>query len=140
MRTPMLVVTSLMLLSCESKPTAPPESKKPKQEAGVIAIDAAAQKKGGIIVEEAQLRTLAETITASGQLTVADLLVYARNTLPAYMVPAAFEILDALPRTSTDKIDYQALKAQVLQGTGMAGAPDTGADVVPREFQEQLIV
>jgi amino acid adenylation domain-containing protein len=49
-------------------------------------------------------------VVASGQLTVADLLVYARNTLPAYMVPAAFEILDALPRTSTDKIDYQALK------------------------------
>src|SRR5262249_19109172 len=49
-------------------------------------------------------------VVADGQLTTADLLVYARNTLPAYMVPASFELLDALPRTSTDKIDYQALK------------------------------
>jgi acyl-coenzyme A synthetase/AMP-(fatty) acid ligase len=49
-------------------------------------------------------------VVASGQVTTADLLVYSRNTLPAYMVPSSFEVLDALPRTSTDKIDYQALK------------------------------
>ena len=27
------------------------------------------------------------------------------------MIPDAFSVVDALPRTSTDKIDYQALKA-----------------------------
>jgi acyl-CoA synthetase (AMP-forming)/AMP-acid ligase II len=53
----------------------------------------------------------AYAVALPGQLvTAADLLVYARNTLPTYMVPASFELLDALPRTSTEKIDYQALK------------------------------
>jgi acyl-coenzyme A synthetase/AMP-(fatty) acid ligase len=32
--------------------------------------------------------------------------------LPSYMSPDRFVILEALPRTSTDKIDYQGLKAQ----------------------------
>jgi amino acid adenylation domain-containing protein len=32
--------------------------------------------------------------------------------LPQYMVPDSFGVLDALPRTSTDKIDYQALLAR----------------------------
>lgn len=32
--------------------------------------------------------------------------------LPRYMVPDSFEFLDALPRTSTDKIDYQTLRSR----------------------------
>jgi amino acid adenylation domain-containing protein len=32
------------------------------------------------------------------------------QSLPPYMIPDAFTVLAALPRTSTDKIDYQALK------------------------------
>jgi acyl-coenzyme A synthetase/AMP-(fatty) acid ligase len=32
--------------------------------------------------------------------------------LPSYMSPDRFVIVEALPRTSTDKIDYQGLKAQ----------------------------
>ncbi|MEZ4426253.1 MAG: AMP-binding protein [Nannocystaceae bacterium] len=35
----------------------------------------------------------------------------ARN-LPAYMIPDRFEVLDVLPKTSTDKIDYQRLKTR----------------------------
>ena len=30
--------------------------------------------------------------------------------LPRYMAPDQFTFLEALPRTSTDKIDYQTLK------------------------------
>jgi L-proline---[L-prolyl-carrier protein] ligase len=29
--------------------------------------------------------------------------------LPAYMVPDAFRFTEAIPRTSTDKVDYQRL-------------------------------
>jgi acyl-CoA synthetase (AMP-forming)/AMP-acid ligase II len=32
------------------------------------------------------------------------------DALPPYMIPDAFTFLDVLPKTSTDKIDYQALK------------------------------
>ena len=37
----------------------------------------------------------------------------AASNLPPYMIPDAFVVLDALPRTSTDKTDYQSLKARV---------------------------
>jgi amino acid adenylation domain-containing protein len=36
---------------------------------------------------------------------------FCAEALPAYMVPDLFAFLDELPKTSTDKIDYQALKA-----------------------------
>jgi amino acid adenylation domain-containing protein len=35
---------------------------------------------------------------------------FCAENLPLYMVPDAFDVLDALPKTSTDKIDYQRLK------------------------------
>jgi amino acid adenylation domain-containing protein len=36
---------------------------------------------------------------------------YSVQALPPYMIPDLFEIVPALPRTSTDKIDYQRLKS-----------------------------
>lgn len=36
---------------------------------------------------------------------------YSSQALPPYMIPDIFEVLPALPRTSTDKIDYQRLKS-----------------------------
>ena len=35
-----------------------------------------------------------------------------REDLPPYMVPARFEIVDALPRLSSGKADRKALKAR----------------------------
>ncbi|HXE57640.1 MAG TPA: amino acid adenylation domain-containing protein [Gemmatimonadales bacterium] len=40
-----------------------------------------------------------------------ELKAFCTERLPRYMVPDGFVYLDALPRTSTDKIDYQTLKA-----------------------------
>ena len=41
--------------------------------------------------------------------TIVDLKMFCGKVLPAYMNPDAFIFLDALPRTSTDKVDYQGL-------------------------------
>ncbi len=41
-----------------------------------------------------------------------ELKQFCAERLPKYMVPDFFGLLDALPRTSTDKIDYQALLAR----------------------------
>jgi acyl-coenzyme A synthetase/AMP-(fatty) acid ligase len=38
-----------------------------------------------------------------------ELKQFCASNLPQYMVPDRFECLDALPKTSTDKIDYQTL-------------------------------
>jgi amino acid adenylation domain-containing protein len=50
-------------------------------------------------------------VVAADGLSAADLTAYSRKTLPSYMTPWSFGFLAALPRTSTGKIDYQALKA-----------------------------
>jgi acyl-CoA synthetase (AMP-forming)/AMP-acid ligase II len=41
---------------------------------------------------------------------------YSARALPPYMIPDAFVVVDALPRTSTDKLDYQALARQAASG------------------------
>ena len=41
-----------------------------------------------------------------------ELKQFCSERLPQYMVPDAFGMVDTLPRTSTDKIDYQALLAR----------------------------
>lgn len=46
------------------------------------------------------------------RLSIIELKSYCAQQLPPYMVPDTFTVLDALPRTSTDKTDYQALKGR----------------------------
>lgn len=47
------------------------------------------------------------------QLGVIALKRFSAEALPRYMVPDSFEFLETLPRTSTDKIDYQTLRGRV---------------------------
>ena len=43
--------------------------------------------------------------------SVIELKAFCGDNLPAYMVPDVFSFQETLPKTSTDKIDYQRLKA-----------------------------
>lgn len=45
-------------------------------------------------------------------LTIIDLKSFSARNLPPYMIPDTFVVLGALPRTSTDKVDLQALKSK----------------------------
>jgi len=47
------------------------------------------------------------------RLTIIALKSFCAQNLPPYMIPDTFSVVDALPRTSTDKTDYQALKTRV---------------------------
>ena len=71
MRILIAVIPSLLLLSCGSRSLAPPaqESKKALP-AGLLVVDGEAQRKAGIVIEEVQMRSVAETITVPGHLTV----------------------------------------------------------------------
>jgi acyl-coenzyme A synthetase/AMP-(fatty) acid ligase len=43
--------------------------------------------------------------------SIIELKAFCGDNLPAYMVPDVFSFQESLPKTSTDKIDYQRLKA-----------------------------
>jgi amino acid adenylation domain-containing protein len=53
--------------------------------------------------------------------SIIELKTFCATALPSYMSPDAFHFVSSLPRTSTDKVDYQGLMR--LARTGVAGAP-----------------
>ena len=52
--------------------------------------------------------------------TIIELKAFCASQLPAYMSPDRFVFQNALPKTSTDKTDYQMLKQQVLEASSSA--------------------
>ena len=50
---------------------------------------------------------------------------HSKRIVPDYMIPSAFVVLDALPRTSNDKVDRQALPAPDARPEGAIEAPRT---------------
>ncbi|MGS2808919.1 amino acid adenylation domain-containing protein [Nocardia sp. MW-W600-9] len=62
-----------------------------------------------------------------GQLDVGVVKAALALRLPSYMVPSAFVVLDALPRTANGKLDRRALPAPDL-GSGRFRAPVTAAE------------
>ena len=62
----------------------------------------------------ADVRIVAVLAARDGQkLSIIQLKQFSASALPRYMIPDQFQFVDALPRTSTDKIDYQSILATV---------------------------
>jgi amino acid adenylation domain-containing protein len=63
------------------------------------------------VTDEASVRITAYlSMRQAPPASIIELKTFSSQNLPAYMIPDAFVVLDALPRTSTDKVDYQALR------------------------------
>lgn len=91
---------------------------------------------------EDSLRLVACLALRNGHsLTAADAAQHLRATLPPYMIPAGFVILEApaaLPKTTSGKIDRKALAALAAQPDYPAGA-GRGGGVAPRTAIEARI-
>ncbi|MGY1984098.1 amino acid adenylation domain-containing protein [Nocardia gipuzkoensis] len=72
--------------------------------------------------EHGRLR-LAAYVTVKGPVESADILDYARQLLPSYMVPASVTVVDEFPRTPVGKLDRDALPEPVFAPVGTAQAP-----------------
>jgi acyl-CoA synthetase (AMP-forming)/AMP-acid ligase II len=57
--------------------------------------------------------------------SIVELKTFCNRTLPNYMSPDRFVIRDSLPRTSTDKNDYRAMRAEA-ERMDAVGAGATG--------------
>ncbi|GMU10103.1 non-ribosomal peptide synthetase/type I polyketide synthase [Corallococcus caeni] len=69
--------------------------------------------------------------TGDGPPDVAELRAFLQQRLPEYMVPATLVVLDALPLTSSGKVDRQALPSPELRASGTPGhvSPRTPTEV-----------
>ncbi|HSU12937.1 amino acid adenylation domain-containing protein [Longimicrobium sp.] len=78
-------------------------------------------------------RLAAYVVADAGAVDAAELRDALRRTLPEYMVPDAFVVLDAFPQTPTGKIDRKALPAP-------GWAHSAGEDDEPRDFVEAQLI
>jgi acyl carrier protein len=76
---------------------------------------------------------VAYVIAREANLSAADLKQYLSRQLPEYMIPGAFVFLEALPLTSSGKVDRKALRAPERPGV------DGAAYVAPRTPTEETV-
>ncbi|MGX1270555.1 amino acid adenylation domain-containing protein [Streptomyces phaeoluteigriseus] len=98
-------------------------------EAALRAVTGVADAAVDVAVDSAGSTRLAAFVT--GDVDVAEVKAELSTTLPDYMVPAAFVVLDRLPLTANGKVDRKALPAPDL------AAGQTGRR--PRTPQEQVL-
>jgi acyl-coenzyme A synthetase/AMP-(fatty) acid ligase len=64
-----------------------------------------------LLDQDAGVRIRAFLSCREGKLpSIIEMKRFCMEVLPPYMIPDVFSFLDVLPKTSTDKIDYQSLK------------------------------
>jgi amino acid adenylation domain-containing protein len=86
-------------------------------------------------------RLIGYVVPASGHLvTAAELLQFCSRRLPAHLIPAAFVLLEALPRTPNGKLDRKALPAVEHQPSGGRAPRTPREEILASVFDELLEV
>jgi surfactin family lipopeptide synthetase C len=84
--------------------------------------------------EPGEKRLVGYVVPRDGDVDVAEVRAYLKQSLPDYMLPSAFVPMRAIPLTANGKVDRRALPAP---GTGAAGAGRS--TVGPRTYAEQRL-
>ena len=79
---------------------------------------------------------LAAAVSLRGAVAAEALAEHLRRALPAYMVPASWVVLDALPLSPNGKVDRRALETLARAGEESAAAADTAP---PSGLMEELV-
>ncbi len=103
----------------------------------ILSAHPAVQQSVVVVREDApgDRRLVAYVVSQPPQATSNELHCYVKERLPDYMVPSSVVLLDALPLTVHDKVDYQRLLASNL---GIQPARGT-ACVAPRNAMERAV-
>jgi len=95
-----------------------------------------------VVAGDAATPALAAYATARTAVAAEALTAELRHRLPEHMIPQRLAILDALPRTSSGKVDraaLAALPAASTNGTPTDGAPETETERKVRELWQELL-
>ena len=76
-------------------------------------------------LDSGEKRLVAYVVAESGEVDMGALRAHTRQTLPDYMVPAAFVQLESLPLTSNGKLDRKAMPEPDFEATSAYRAPET---------------
>ncbi|WP_369829532.1 amino acid adenylation domain-containing protein [Nocardia sp. 852002-20019_SCH5090214] len=83
-------------------------------------------------------RLVAYVVPDAGAIDEAELLAYARESLPAYMIPAAVVVLDALPLNASGKLDRKALPVPQFSGRPYRAPSTSLEEAIASVFAEVL--
>jgi amino acid adenylation domain-containing protein len=87
-----------------------------------------------LVIEEVLVACV--VLPSAQQISIDELRTHLEQQLPAYMIPRAFVVCEALPRTVSDKIDRQALRLSLPDWRRFA---HDGVFVAPRTALEQRL-
>ncbi|MDX2091919.1 MAG: amino acid adenylation domain-containing protein, partial [Kofleriaceae bacterium] len=90
--------------------------------------------------EPGEMRLVAYVVGRDAAVAIEGLRTYVSTTLPAYMVPTAFVVLDALPLLPNGKLDRKALPAPDLTSSQRAYlAPRTEVETLLAQVWSELL-
>jgi amino acid adenylation domain-containing protein len=75
---------------------------------------------------ESGVRIAAFVVRGSSQRSLSEMKAASLRALPRYMIPDEFFSVERLPRTSTDKVDYEELKRSVAAAGHASGMAQSG--------------
>ncbi|MBO4227671.1 non-ribosomal peptide synthetase [Bradyrhizobium neotropicale] len=78
-------------------------------------------------------RLIASVVPARDSLSSGDIVTHLRQTLPSYMIPAAFRLVDSIPVTASGKIDRARLSSVPYREVG------PGPSAEPRTREEHIL-
>ncbi len=81
---------------------------------------------------------VAYLVPAAGEVDVAEVKTALAGRLAAYMIPAAFTVMDAFPMTVNGKLDYRALPAPVFAAREFRAPATPVEELVAKVFAEVL--